>query len=103
MKFFLITDNIDTQIGLRLVGVKGVTVHTKKEVLDALESLKEREDIGILLITEKIAELIPDELNKMRLSKKLPLATVIPDRHGSRRPKDFITRNVEEAIGVRIK
>ncbi|MCD6121183.1 MAG: V-type ATP synthase subunit F [Spirochaetales bacterium] len=107
MKFYLITDNIDTQIGLRLVGVKGVTVHTKKEVLDALESLKarlkEREDIGILLITEKIAELIPDELNEMRLSKKLPLVTVIPDRHGSRRPKDFITRNVEEAIGVKIK
>ena len=103
MKFFLITDNIDTQIGLRLVGVKGVTVHEKKEVLDALESLKEKDDIGILLITEKIAELIPNELNEMRLSKKLPLITVIPDRHGSKRPKDFITRNVEEAIGVRIK
>lgn len=103
MKFFLITDNIDTQIGLRLVGVKGVTVHEKSEVIKVLEGLKEKEDIGILLITEKIAELIPDELNAMRLSKKLPLITVIPDRHGSRRPKDFITRNVEEAIGVRIK
>lgn len=103
MKFFLITDNIDTQIGLRLVGVKGITVHTKSEVLDALKDIKKREDIGILLITEKIAELIPNELNEMRLSKKLPLITVIPDRHGSKRPKDFITRNVEEAIGVRIK
>ena len=103
MKFFLISDNIDTQIGLRLVGVKGVTVHKREEVLDVLNSLKGRRDIGILLVTEKIAALIPKELNSMRLAKKPPLVTVIPDRHGSRRPKDFITRNVEEAIGVNIK
>ncbi|NOY09275.1 MAG: ATP synthase subunit F [Spirochaetes bacterium] len=103
MKFFLITDNIDTQTGLRLVGVRGVTVHERDEVLKIIGQLKDKEDIGILLITEKIADLIPDELNKMRLSKKPPLVTVIPDRHGSKRPRDFITRNVQEAIGVRIK
>ena len=103
MKFYLISDNIDTQIGLRLVGVKGVTVHTRDEVLETLKSIKDKSDIGILLVTEKIAALIPKELNKMRLSKKPPLITVIPDRHGSTRPKDFITRNVEEAIGVKIK
>ncbi len=103
MRFFLISDNIDTQIGMRLVGVKGVVVHTREEVLKILEEIKGESDIGILIVTEKIAELIPDILKAMRLSKKPPLITVIPDRHGSRRPKDFITRYIQEAIGVKVK
>ena len=103
MRFFLISDNIDTQIGMRLVGVKGVVVHTKEEVLKVLEEIKDDREIGILIVTEKIAELIPDILKTMRLSKKPPLVTVIPDRHGSRRPKDFITRYIQEAIGVKVK
>ena len=27
MKFFLISDNIDTQMGMRLAGIEGVVVH----------------------------------------------------------------------------
>ncbi len=103
MRFFLISDNIDTQIGMRLVGVKGVVVHTRKEVEEILENITKEKDIGILIITEKIADLIPDILKPMRLSKKPPLVTVIPDRHGSTRPKDFITRYIQEAIGVKVK
>lgn len=103
MKFFLISDNIDTQIGLRLVGVKGVVVHKKEEVLSVLDEIKKRKDIGVILMTEKIADLVPEETHYLRISKSLPLITIIPDRHGSRRPKDFITRYVREAIGVRIK
>ncbi len=103
MKFFLISDNIDTQIGLQLVGVKGVVVHQKEEALKELNELKKRNDIGILILTERIAELVPQELKEMRLSKKLPLVTLIPDRHGSRRPEKFITKYVQEAIGVRLE
>lgn len=29
MKFFLISDNIDTLMGLRLVGIEGKVVHTR--------------------------------------------------------------------------
>lgn len=103
MKFFLISDNIDTQIGMRLVGVKGVVVHEKEEVLSILKDVEKRKDIGIILMTEKIAELVPEEVHRLRVSKSLPLVTLIPDRHGSRRPKDFITSYVREAIGVKIE
>ena len=36
MKFFLISDNIDTLMGMRLSGIEGVVVHEKHEVRDAL-------------------------------------------------------------------
>ena len=36
MKFFVISDNIDTQIGMRLTGIEGVVVHEPDEVEQAL-------------------------------------------------------------------
>ena len=37
MRFFLISDNVDTEVGMRLVGIEGVVVHEKDEFLNALE------------------------------------------------------------------
>ena len=37
MKFFLISDNTDTQMGMRIAGVEGVVVHTSDEVNEALD------------------------------------------------------------------
>ena len=31
MKFFLISDNIDTQMGMRLAGIEGVVVHNARK------------------------------------------------------------------------
>ncbi|MBQ7783388.1 MAG: ATP synthase subunit F, partial [Oscillospiraceae bacterium] len=40
MKFFLISDNVDTITGMRLAGIEGVLVHeaeeTKRVLLDAM-------------------------------------------------------------------
>ncbi len=102
MKFFLISDNIDTQIGLRLAGIKGVVVHEREEVLKALGEVLADRSVGVILMTQKIAQLIPEELQQLKLSSSLPLVFVIPDRHGWRGEKNFITRYIEEAIGVKI-
>ena len=34
MKMFLISDNVDTQTGMRLAGVEGVVVHEREELYD---------------------------------------------------------------------
>ncbi len=39
MKMFLISDNIDTQTGMRLAGVEGVVVHEREELRSALGPL----------------------------------------------------------------
>ena len=33
MKFFLLSDNIDTQMGMRLAGIEGIVIHERDEVL----------------------------------------------------------------------
>lgn len=103
MKFFLISDNIDTQTGMKLAGIDGIVLHTREEILPAIDEIRKKKDIGILLVTQKISEIIPEELDIIRRSRMLPIVTIIPDRHGSTRSKDFITRYVQEAIGVNLK
>ena len=102
MKVFIISDNTHTLTGMRLSGVEGVVVHEREEILKELAKVKAKRDVGILLITELLAERVQLELNKMKLSLSLPIIVEIPDRHGTRRPPDFLTRYIRESIGLKI-
>ncbi len=101
MRFQLISDNIDTQVGLRLAGIPGVVVHEKEEVEKALKEAIEDEDVGVILMTEKLVNLCPDLIYDLKLHMKRPLIVEIPDRHGNGRTKDSITKYVRDAIGVK--
>lgn len=46
MKFHLISDNIDTIVGMRLAGITGVLVHEDEEVKKALTDAMAREECG---------------------------------------------------------
>jgi len=102
MKVFMLSDNTHTLTGMRLSGVEGVVVHEREDILKELAKVKEKRDVGILLITELLAERVQLELNKMKLSLSLPIIVEIPDRHGTRRPPDFLTRYIRESIGLKI-
>lgn len=101
MKFYLISDNIDTRAGMRLAGIEGTVVHTKPEVEAAIGEALQSKDLGIILITEKLARLIPEQMNALKLAKDLPLVVEIPDRHGTNRIKNSITRYVNESLGIK--
>lgn len=102
MKFYCVSDNIDTQIGMRLAGIEGVVVHEPDEVQRALEKACEDETIGIVLVSEKLMKLCPDLIYDMKLRRKFPLIVEIPDRHGTANISDTITSYVREAIGLKI-
>ena len=102
MKMFLISDNVDTQAGLRLAGIKGVVVHGREDVLHALKTAAKDPEIGIVILTEGLSQLVKAEMQAMKLRSNLPLFIEIPDRHGSRRDSGWITRNIREAIGLKI-
>ncbi len=102
MRFYLISDNVDTKVGLRLAGIQGVVVHEREEVKNALNKAIAMEDVAVILITETLLALCPDMIYDLKLNQKRPLIVEIPDRHGNGRTKDSITRYVREAIGVKI-
>lgn len=102
MRGFLISDNHDTQVLLKLAGISGVVAHGREECLKAFRSALDMKDLGLLLVTELVAASIPDEVNQVRESLSLPLLVEIPDRHGTRRGDDFLTRYIHETIGVKV-
>lgn len=102
MKFFLISDNVDTKVGMRFAGIEGVVVHEEDEVRRELTQAMERKDIAVILMTEHLVALCPDLIYDLKLNRKQPLIVEIPDRHGNGRTKDSITKYVQEAIGVKL-
>ena len=99
---YLISDNVDTQTGMRLAGVDGVVVHTREELKNALETALSDKEIGILLLTEKFGREFPEIVDDVKLNHKIPLIIESPDRHGTGRKPNFITSYVNEAIGLKL-
>ncbi|MDI9371312.1 MAG: ATP synthase subunit F [Synergistaceae bacterium] len=103
MKGFLVSDNHDSLVLLRLAGIPGVLAVGADETAAAVEDvLTRRHDVGVLVMTERAAEQVPAMVKSLREREELPLLVIIPDRHGARREADFLTRYIREAIGVRI-
>jgi V/A-type H+/Na+-transporting ATPase subunit F len=87
MRFYLISDNVDTQVGMRLAGIEGVVVHKEDEVRQALQAAMEQEDIAVVLITETLLSLCPEMIYNLKLNRRRPLIVEIPDRHGNGRTR----------------
>ncbi len=102
MKMYLISDNIDTQIGMRLAGIDGCVVHDSESITREIKKAIANSDIGILIFTEKAAAMVSDYLNHLKLTLHNPLVIEIPDRHGSRDIAGSINRMVQESIGLKL-
>ena len=102
MKYFLISDNVDTLAGMRLVGVRGVVVHSQEEVKAALEKACADPDVGLVLITDKLVARCSELVLSYKLTRKRPLIVEMPDRHSDQTPGDSIRRYISEVVGVKI-
>ena len=102
MKFYLISDNIDTQMGMRLAGIEGVVAHTEPEVTAALDVAFADESVAVVLMTEKLVKLCHDRVYELKLSRTRPLIVEIPDRHGNSSVSEAISRYVGEAVGIKL-
>ena len=100
MKFYLISDNIDTQMGLRLAGIDGVVVHTEEEISSALDRAMTMEDVGVVLMTELTVKKCREKVYRYKLTKALPLIVEIPDRHANSHISDTISQYIKEAVGI---
>ena len=102
MRYFAIADSYDTIHGLRLAGIEGEYLTEKNEVHDAIDRVMKDPGIGILLITEGLAKLCPALIYELKLKTNSMLVVEIPNRQGTARGPDSITRYIREAIGVKV-
>lgn len=101
MRLYLICDNEDTALGMRLAGIEGAVTESKDEVRELFEKTVQDSDIGIILINQTLVSLCSDEISAFRKAHSLPLIIEIPDRH-SDGTSNSIADYVSDAIGIKI-
>ena len=97
----MIADSAEALEGMRLAGVKGELVSDAAEAKAAVQRVSGDASVAVLLITHGVEEMIPDTVDKMKLSGQRPLLGVIPGPGGGLGP-DAITGRIRKAIGVKI-
>lgn len=101
MKFFCISDNIDTQIGMRLAGIEGAVVHNETDFNNILKKTCEDKNIGIVLISQKLNESFSNKIYKIKQKNKIPLIVTIPDRHGNAKISETIEEYIKKSVGIK--
>jgi V/A-type H+/Na+-transporting ATPase subunit F len=104
MKISVIGD-FDTITGFRLAGIKDTyEVEDPGKAVEVIKDLFKNMEMGVIIITEKIADNIRAELKDISEGKVTPLVVEIPDKHGSIEKKvDPIKELVKRAVGLEIK
>ena len=102
MRTMLISDNNDTLVGMRLGGVKSVLASNREEVIEAIEFALSKEEVGILIVTERVFDMAKAELLDIRMNRRTPLIIEIPDRHGQIRDDNYITQYINESVGIKL-
>lgn len=102
MRFYLLSDNADTLMGMRLAGIEGQVLHEEREVREKLSKIMSDPNVGVVLMTNKLISLCPDLVDDLKLNCKKTLIVEISDRHGAGQLSESITRYVREAVGINI-
>jgi len=101
MKIAALCDK-DTAVGLQLAGIKETYV-SDKDTRNLWSEISERDDVGIVFITEKVAEYLKRELKDFRLQNNIPIILEIPDKKGRIKDHvDFVSHLIKKAVGVEI-
>ena len=96
MKIAAIGDK-ETLTALRLIGI--ANSYTTK---DKFNEIIEDSDVGLILITEEMAESLAVQIDNVRMQKLFPIIVEIPDKKGTRGKEDAIGKLIKRAVGVEL-
>ena len=101
MTYAVIGDE-DTVLGFTLVGLRGRSVSSQKEAEDAFHAVISETEVGIILVTERVAELIRPLVDGYIFGSSFPLIVEIPDRFGKMEGRLSLRDMVNRAIGIKL-
>jgi V/A-type H+-transporting ATPase subunit F len=81
MRAFLLSDNRDSLLGFRLIGIDGIIISTKEELYKNLDDLYNDNDIALILITTKLALLDISYISELKIKNNKKILLEVPDRH----------------------
>ena len=101
MRLFVI-GNPDAVWGFALAGVRGSSVVTADELARALDAATADEEVGIVLITEDVAELARQRIDDLVTRSHTPLVVEIPGPGGRSPDRPSLGEVIRQTIGVKV-
>lgn len=101
MNYYIIGDE-DAVLGFGMVGVRGTVAQSASEAERAFRAALEDNETGIVIITERVAELIRPAIDRYMFAENFPLIVEVPDRLGPVSGRLGIRELAHIAIGIKI-
>jgi V/A-type H+-transporting ATPase subunit F len=98
MTFFCIADK-DSSLGFKLAGIETIEVAARPDALEALQVARANKQIGIILVTEKAASYLGDEIKAHIQTDPLPLVLEVPSR-GIIKKRKSAAELLKELVGI---
>jgi len=98
----LVIGHPEAVLGFSLAGVGGRVATTAAEVNQALDAAQASKDVGIVLVTQDVAELIPARMEHLKLRSTVPLIVEIPSKGGVPEGQASLGEIVLRAIGIKL-
>jgi len=101
MDLFVIGDT-DTVLGFAYAGVDGETVESADEAARVFGQVIDEGRVKILIITERAAGLIRDDVDHVRFEAQSPVIVEIPGPEGPDPDRRSLLELIREAVGIRV-
>ena len=98
----LVIGHPEAVLGFSLAGVSGRVATSAAEVNQALDDVQASKDVGIVLVTQDVAQLIPARMEHLKLRSTIPLVVEIPAQGGAPEGEESLGEIVLRAIGIKL-
>jgi V/A-type H+-transporting ATPase subunit F len=98
----LVIGHSEAVLGFSLVGVHGQVAETAQEANRALDEALSTSDVGIILVTEDVAELVEARMDELKRRSTVPLVVEIPGPDSIDAERPSLSQVIQRAIGVKI-
>ena len=98
----LVIGHPDAVLGFSLAGVGGRAATTAAEANQALDDAQASKEVGIVLVTQDVAGLIPARMEHLKLRSTVPLIVEIPSPDGAPEGQASLGEIVLRAIGIKL-
>ena len=101
MKLYVLGSQ-DAVWGFALTGVHGQVVSTPDELHLALDAVLEDKDVGIVLVTEDVADLARQRVDELVVRSRIPIVVEIPGPGGTSPERPSLGELIRRTIGIRV-
>lgn len=102
MKSYVITDNINTLVGMQLAGVEGQLISSSDSFAAVFDQVIKNDEIGILMIAPKLIEANQKKVDQVRFNQEVPLIVEISGAEEYKNNRNKITETIQKAVNISV-